>query len=260
MAKRKNKALANGVAAGMSVAGLACIGMALIALTGDEGEAPGVAPELSEEAVSRTQTPATTLSADAPEDAGKPSVLTAVNPIVAKADAAKDPSYYPLEVGRYWVYRHEDPETGVITEVERRIERREIRPDIELFYFNDGTMAYRRDGKVFEMGPAGGVNVVPVALGQEPFVYRSQGLHIEKSVGATDTALVWGGQRYDSCLSVVTRFRRIDQTEERFESFATYYAQGIGLVGREQLSSTGSSGGDSMRSPSVLQSYGVNSL
>jgi hypothetical protein len=250
MAKSKNRALANGIAAGLSVAGLACIGIALFALVGEEERTPRPASEVSVGSASRSQ--ATVLqAADAVEDDGAADVPTAVEATVLERDAERDSSYYPLEVGRYWVYRYEDPETGVITEVERRIERREIRPDVELFYFSDGTMAYRRDGKVFEMGPAGGVNVVPVALGQEPFVYRSQGLHIEKSVGAVDTALVWGGRRFDSCLSVVTRFRRIDQSEDQF---------GIGLVGREQLSPNGASTGDSMRSPSVLQSYGVNSL
>ena len=257
MAKRKNRVLAKGLAAALSVTGLACIGIAVAALFGESESVPRLASETEAVVASRTQKVAPAF-ASAAEEKGTPTDQPGADANDQDRRSAADESYYPLQVGRFWVYRHEDPETGIITEVERRIERREIRPDVELFFFNDGTMAYLRDGKVFEMGPAGGVNVVPVAVGQDPFVYRSQGLHIEKSVGAADTSLVWGGRRFDSCLSVVTRFRRVDQHEERSESLATYYAQGIGLVGREQLS--GAFQGDSMRSPSVLQSYGVNSL
>jgi hypothetical protein len=50
--------------------------------------------------------------------------------------------YYPLEVGRYWVYRRQDPVSGAVTEVERRIVRRESRADRDLYFFDDGTVAY----------------------------------------------------------------------------------------------------------------------
>ncbi|HIG55851.1 MAG TPA: hypothetical protein EYG11_20975 [Candidatus Latescibacteria bacterium] len=146
------------------------------------------------------------------------------------ADKAVD-TYYPLEVGRYWVYVSEDAERGTRTEVERRIVRRESRADQELFYFSDGTVAFREDDKIFEMSPEGGVNVIPT--GAEPYVYRSEGLHIEKQIGNPDTVMILGQQRYSHCVQVVTRFRPVDQPEQEMRAYASYYARGIGLVGRE---------------------------
>ena len=37
------------------------------------------------------------------------------------------PSYYPLQVGRYWVYKHVDGKSESVMEIERRIVRRERR-------------------------------------------------------------------------------------------------------------------------------------
>ena len=148
----------------------------------------------------------------------------------SSADKAVD-TYYPLEVGRYWVYVGEDAERGTRTVVERRIVRRESRADQELFHFSDGTVAFREDDKIFEMGPEGGVNVIPT--GAEPYVYRSEGLHIEKQIGNPDTVMILGQQRYSHCVQVVTRFRPVDQPEQEMRAYASYYAHGIGLVGRE---------------------------
>ena len=148
----------------------------------------------------------------------------------SSADKAVD-TYYPLEVGRYWVYVSEDAERGTRTEVERRIVRRESRADQELFYFSDGTVAFREDDKIFEMGPEGGVNVIPT--GAEPYVYRSEGLHIEKQIGNPDTVMILGQQCYSHCVQVVTRFRPVDLPEQEMRAYASYYARGIGLVGRE---------------------------
>ncbi|MBT5327832.1 MAG: hypothetical protein HOL51_17110 [Gemmatimonadetes bacterium] len=148
----------------------------------------------------------------------------------SSADKVVD-TYYPLEVGRYWVYVSEDAERGTRTEVERRIVRRESRADQELFYFSDGTVAFREDDKIFEMGSEGGVNVIPT--GAEPYVYRSEGLHIEKQIGNLDTVMILGQQRYSHCVQVVTRFRPVDQPEQEMRAYASYYARGIGLVGRE---------------------------
>ena len=53
MAKSKNRALANGIAAGLSVAGLACIGIALFALVGEEERSPRPTSEVSVGAASR---------------------------------------------------------------------------------------------------------------------------------------------------------------------------------------------------------------
>ncbi len=150
--------------------------------------------------------------------------------------ARAERSYYPLEVGRYWVYKRQDLRSGVVIEDERRIVRRESRPDQDLFFFSDGTVAYTQGGKVFEVGPNGGVNVIPVdtAFSDAPFIYRSQGFHIEKSIGAVDTALVRGERRYEGCIEVITQFRPLDQGVANTMSYVSYFARGVGLVGREE--------------------------
>ncbi len=155
----------------------------------------------------------------------------AVPAISAQDDNTPSAAYYPLEVGRYWIYASEDAERGTRSEVERRIVRRESRTDQELFYFSDGTVAFREDDKIYEMGPEGGVNVIPT--GADPFIYRSEGLHIEKQVGNTDTVMILGQQRYLHCVQVITRFRPVDQPQQDMRAYASYYARGIGLVGRE---------------------------
>ena len=151
----------------------------------------------------------------------------------AENGSAVERSYYPLEVGRYWVYVRLDPASQTSTEVERRIVRRESRPGQDLYYFSDGVMAYRQDGRIFEIGPEGGFDVIPVeARAQErPYVYSSQNLHIEKVVGAPDTLVVLNGQSFPDCLQIITRFRREDRSETM--AYASYYARGIGLVRRE---------------------------
>jgi len=149
-----------------------------------------------------------------------------------REEGTRKASYYPLEVGRYWVYVRQDPGTGAVTEVERRIVRRERRPEREVFFFSDGTIAYQQDGKVFEVPPGGGLDVIPIdlALQGAPYVYRSQGLHIEKHIGVRDTALVLDERRYESCLQVITHFRPTEQKGEATMSYASYYARGVGLV------------------------------
>ena len=152
--------------------------------------------------------------------------------VVSKTDPVEQ-TFYPLEVGRYWIYRRHDPSRGTTTEVERRIVRRESQAERDVYFFDDGTIAYREDGKVFEMGPKGGVNVVvaDAAQASAPYAYRSQGLYIEKEVGVRDTLLTVDGLRYERCLQVVTHFRRVE--ESQVMSYASYYAPGVGLVGRE---------------------------
>ena len=201
-AKRKSKRLdgRNLVVHLIGLAGLACIIVAVVGLVysldGKDGSAPVASLQDSERGVNRLP-------------------------------------YYPLEVGRYWIYVHRGRDG--ITEVERRIVRRESRSDQELFFFSDGSMAYREDGKIFETGPKGGVNVVPVdfASQSESYVYRSQGLHIEKRIGARDTIVVLDGHRYQDCVQVITRFRPVEEGDEGALSYASYYVRGIGLVGRE---------------------------
>jgi hypothetical protein len=152
-------------------------------------------------------------------------------------------SYYPLEVGRYWVYVSRDSATGATTEVERRIVRRENGQDRDLYFFADGGMAFRRDGMVCEIGPEGGLNVVPLdtlVATTQPYPYVSRGLHIEKVVAAQDTSVVVEGRRYPGCVQVITRFRRVEGAESA--AYASYYARGIGLVCREPWPREGGAG------------------
>ncbi len=191
----------------------------------------------------------------APQAKPKSHVVTgSVAHKVKKSDAG---SHYPLEVGRYWVYHSEDQANGVVTELARQIQRKERWENRDVFIFTDGTMAYRQDGKIFEIGDGGGVNVVPLGLNapRRPYVYRSQGLHIEKHISAVDTFLVVEGRRYEACIEVITRFRPIEQDDSAVRAYSSYYARGIGLVGREKWPRS------SRATPSmVLQNYGVQSL
>ncbi len=158
-----------------------------------------------------------------------------VTQVVASTD------HYPLQVGRYWVYQYLEPGSDVVTVVERAIVRREVHEDgKELFIFDDGGVVYVEKGKVFEMSSSGGVNIIPVdpTGASQPVVYRSQGMQIEKSVGALDTSLVVGGRRFDACLEVITRFRAIEAdargaAPSGFVSYSSFYAPGIGMVGRQ---------------------------
>ncbi len=152
--------------------------------------------------------------------------------VASEIDSAEQ-TFYPLEVGRYWIYRRHDLSRGTTTEVERRIVRRESRAERDVYFFDDGTVAYREEGKVFEMGPEGGVNVVVVDATEAsvPYAYRSQGFYIEKEIGVRDTLLTVDGLRYERCIQVVTHFRRVE--ESQVMSYASYYSPGVGLVGRE---------------------------
>ena len=166
-------------------------------------------------------------------------------------------SYYPLHVGRYWIYKHVDHKTGSEMEIERRIVRRERRDDRELFFFDDGSMVYDQDGKIFEIGPEGGVNVVPIrgSSHDAPYIYRTEGLHIEKRIGATSTALVLGEREFADCLEVVTRFRRVEQDSSRSLAYSSYYSRGVGLVARAQWFN-----GTHSDPTMILQEFGPNGL
>lgn len=163
-------------------------------------------------------------------------------------------AYYPLEVGRYWIYLRHDAVRGTTTEVERRIVRRERRDERDIYFFDDGTVAYREGEKVFEIDPEGGVNVVlaDAPPPSDSYVYRSQGLHIEKEIGSRDTVLEAHSRRYENCIQVVTHFRRAEASEVM--SYASYYSPGIGLVGREIWPRSG-------REPTeVLLAFGTRKL
>jgi hypothetical protein len=153
---------------------------------------------------------------------------------------------YPLAVGRFWVYRHQEPGSDVVTEIERVIVDRKVQSDgKQVFIFDDGGVVYTEDGKVFEMGSSGGVNIIPVTPGpgdsagtSPPVVYRSQGMQIEKRIAATDTSLVVAGRRFDHCLEIITHFRALedgvqDGTPKGSIAYSSFYAPGIGMVGRQ---------------------------
>ena len=145
-------------------------------------------------------------------------------------------SYYPLEVGRYWVYEYAEEKSEATVEIVRTISAREQREGKELFFFDDGTVVYANEGKVFEMGAEGGVNVIPVDADSlmAPYVYTSEEMLIHKEVGARDTSVVLGGQRFNGCLEIITRFEPAAADDRRRAiSYSSFYAPHIGLVGRE---------------------------
>lgn len=168
---------------------------------------------------------------------GAPPVASPVPAAIAGAAAASEgrPSHYPLEVGRYWVYRYEDPGSGAVAEVERSVVGRELRDERDLYHFADGTVVYVEEDKVYELGADGGVNVIPLDPGNAaPYVYRSQGMQIAKRIGAVDTVLVAGGHQYEDCMEVITEFRALEDGAKPAISYSSFYARGVGLVGRER--------------------------
>ena len=178
-------------------------------------------------------------------------------PGVPEIEQVATTAYYPLEVGRYWVYEYEDGQEGITAEVVRSIERRERQGEHDLFIFADGTIAYFQEGRIYEMGPEGGYNEIPVEPkpDQAPVYYRSKGMQIEKRLGALDTTVILGGRRFDACLEVITRFRSLDSGAHKTLAYSSYFARGIGLVGRQRWPKT--EGGDLTL---VLADHGVKGL
>ena len=165
-------------------------------------------------------------------------------------------AYYPLEVGRYWVYRYEDNDRGAFAST-RHIVNREYRNGRELFFFADGTIAYADQGMAYEMGSDGGVNVIPIEPeATDPYIYRSQGMQIEKRIGAIDTVIEVDGHQYERCLEVITRFRGLDRSEQSAVSYSTFYARGVGLVGRQRWPQVGQPRAFSV----TLEDYGTRRL
>ena len=171
-----------------------------------------------------------------------------IGPTSTRLDT-RDLLFYPLEVGRFWVYRFREGEgEGVKTEIVRTIERHQQRDGRDLYFFDDGTVAYEEKGRIFEMGADGGVNVVPVVPADAgrgetnmPYIYTSQGMIIEKQIGVTDTTVKVNGVEYRGCLEVITNFRSatVSAGREKSMSYSSFYAPEIGLVGRERLSAEG---------------------
>ena len=206
--RRRQKGRAVGFVHAIGLGGLACILFAVFGLVQSMSGGTEAPPRSQTAAPVRQQ----------PEIQAKRLTVTA--------------SYYPLEVGRFWVYRDGDGGKGF----ERFIERRERQGDRDLYFFDDGMVAYLNEGKIFEMGPEGGVNVIPVdpSRGHAPYLYVSEGMQIEKRLGALDTTVSVGGRRFDGCLEVVTEFRYIDSAEGGTLAYSSYFARGIGLVGRQR--------------------------
>ena len=59
-------------------------------------------------------------------------------------------------------------------------------------------------------------------------------MQIEKRLGALDATVSVNGRRFDGCLEVVTEFRNIDSGEGGTLVYSSYFARGIGLVGRQR--------------------------
>ena len=218
--------------------GVVCLALAALGLGGQLG--PRGQREVAPEAPPRPEIPPVAEAVAQPE----PEPTPVRTPVRSPVRARPQPVYYPLEVGRYWVYDYEDPSAGGTAQVERSIVRRELRGDRELYHFSDGGIAYFEDGRVFEISADGGVNVVPVTAqtGQQPYVYQSQGMRIAKRVGSVDTVMVAAGRRYERCLEIITEFRALEGSRDRSVSYSSFYARGVGLVGREMRSSDGRHG------------------
>jgi hypothetical protein len=182
--------------------------------------------------------PVATAAKDAVEPVPAPE-LSPTGPEVAVSKAtAITPEHYPLDVGRYWVYRYRESDGEVVTEIERVIVQRQARPEgADLFFYDDGGVVYFENGRIFEMGTNGGLNIIPLDSQRDtlPVVYRSQGLQIEKWFGAVDTAVVVGDRRFEGCLEVITRFRAVEDEGSTAPSvsYSSFYAPGIGMVGRQ---------------------------
>mgnify|MGYP000066544736 CR=1 FL=1 len=151
------------------------------------------------------------------------------------SDIVFSKDYYPLDVGKYWIYSVGNPIEDGRIEVERRIVRHERRDERDVYFFEDGSLAYRQGGKVYEINPEGQVDVVFAGMSVlgDSYVYKSQGFRIEKRVSAVDTLINAGHRNYNNCLQVITSFRR--SSTSKVYAYASYYAPGIGLVGRQQL-------------------------
>ena len=232
--------------------GVVCMGVAGLGLSGqlDPGSHREAAPEIPPE----SETPAAAVEVAEPEP--MPAVALEVPtaaaerpepapvPVRAAVQARPQPVYYPLEVGRYWVYDYEDPSAGGAAQIERSIVRRELRGDRELYHFSDGLIAYYEDGRVYEISADGGVNVVPMTTRaeQQPYVYQSQGMRIAKRVGSVDTVMVAAGRRYERCLEIITEFRALEGSRDRSASYSSFYARGVGLVRRQMRSRDGRHG------------------
>lgn len=218
--------------------GAVCLALAAFGLVGHQDPAGTPdSPVTPQTAAEISPAPA------APGPATPAAVVERAEPKRTLIRAQPRPVYYPLEVGRYWVYDYKDPEAGP-ARIERLVVRRELKGDRELYHFSDGGIAYFEDGRVFEISADGGVNVIPVTTqaDQPPYVYRSQGMQIIKRVGAVDTVMVAAGRRYERCLEVITEFRALEGGPDRSASYSSFYARGIGLVGREMRSKGGDHG------------------
>jgi len=232
------------LSAAAGVIGVACLAWAAAGWLGLLGPGPRgpahvpvrAAPEEAEAPV----TPPAAAVAVASAAGGRELAPVGVASVALGADAAAGnpevgASHYPLGVGRYWVYRYEDPQSGAVARVERAVVGVERRDERDLYHFADGTVVYVEAGKVYELGADGGVNVIPLDPGAAaPYVYRSQGMQIAKHIGAKDTVLVAGGQHYEDCMEVITEFRALDRDAGPAISYSSFYARGVGLVGRER--------------------------
>lgn len=235
------------------IAGVVCLmwaGAGMLGLVGASGRERGPVPVRS--APEAATTAGGGEMATAPED--RPPVIPVsevdaadggVAPELADAGIAAGSlaraSHYPLEVGRYWVYRYEDPKSGAVAQVERAIVARERRGERDLYHFADGTVVYAEKGRIYELGADGGVNVIPLdARVAGPYVYRSQGMQIAKHIGAADTVLMAGGRQYVDCVEVITEFRALDDGTTPAISYSSFYARGVGLVGRQRWPHGGS--------------------
>lgn len=141
--------------------------------------------------------------------------------------------YYPLEVGRYWHYLMENG-----TQNRREIVGQATRNDTVIFSFTDGSIAYSDQGNVVEITPKGSMSIIPLGSLERgnAIVYYTQGLRVERMVGAIDTSVVIGQQSFDHCLEIITTYRPIKGQPQSALSYSSYYVRGVGLIGTGEMS------------------------
>ena len=161
--------------------------------------------------------------------------------------------YYPLEMGRYWTY--EIDASG--TQTRRQVIGQTTRGDSVIFSFSDGSIAYFDQGNLVEIAAHGGMSVLPFRSikRENAVVYRTQGIRVEKMIGAIDTSVVLADRHFDQCLEIITTFRPIDGNPEETLSYSSYFVRGIGPVGTDKIPP-----GQNNRLYLLLKDHGIESV
>jgi predicted Zn finger-like uncharacterized protein len=163
---------------------------------------------------------------------GTPTPASPIRSHPTERDSHSTQPYYPLEVGRYWHYSVEDG-----TQNRRQVVGQATRNDTVVFSFSDGSIAYSDQGNIVEITPQGSMSIIPLGSLERgnAIVYHTQGLRVERTVGAIDTSVVIDHQSFDNCLEIITTYRPIKGYPESTLSYSSYYVRGVGLIGTGKM-------------------------